>query len=297
MLRATSTVLLTLVILHAAACAEVVPSQVVRTKHFVIHYAAGAESAAQNAGAVAEKWRITLANRLKFEPQGTIPIYLYPDRRSFLKATGIEPGDSVVGVAHTRTLRVRIDASGLYADVDHIVPHELVHVFVSQRLRGYAVNLPVWMQEGLAKYLAEDWTRADEELLVDAASGGELLPLAQISAVFPSDRQKRSIAYVESYSVVSFMVERYSSQSIPDLLTELETGRPFNQALFYSNGVTPEKLEEEWRRFIFEKYNLNRWIKFASGLISAAMAIAAILAFRAMMIRKRRVAEEYDENR
>ena len=287
-------ILVFLILAGRTVCADV-SWRTVRTEHFIIHYAAGAESTADRARASAEKWYSILSAKLKFAPVGITPIYLYPDRPTFADATGFEPGDPIVGIAHTRTFRVRVDASGGFADVEHIIPHELVHVFVSRRLRGYAVRLPLWMHEGLAKYLASDWSGPDVDLLSDAASGGGIMPLQQISRVFPTDDRGRSIAYVESYSAVRYLVEKYGFQAILDLFTELEKTPTFDMAFFYSIGQEPAKFDQEWRDFLWEKYNLARWTRFGSAVAWIVMAILAVLAFRRRLIRKRRKALEMEE--
>jgi len=274
--------------------ADEVRWRVTRTKHFIIYYA-GAESTAKRAGSVAEEWHAALSRRLKFAPEGITPVYLYPDRRSFSEATGFEPGEGVVGTAHARTLRIRVDASGAFADVAHVIPHELVHVFISRRLRGYSSRLPLWMHEGLAKYLAEDWTGPDAELLADAATSGEILPLDRISKVLPMDERKRAVAYVQSYSAVQYMADTYGPESIPDLLSEIADGRTFGTALLYSIGVEPDRFEAEWRQYLWEEYKLGRWVKLGMGIASAVMSLLAILAFRARVIAKRRKAREMEE--
>ena len=288
-------VIVTTVFFAQVARAEKVKWRVTRTKHFIIYHAAGDESTAERAGSLAEESHAALSRKLEFAPGGITPIYLYPDRPSFAEATGVEPGERVVGMAHTRTLRIQVDASGAFADIAGVIPHELVHVFISRRLKGYSTRLPLWMHEGLAKYLAEDWTGADAELLADAAAGARILPFDQISKVFPPDEEKRSIAYVQSYSAVEHMVEKYSEESIPDLFSELEGGRPFETALFHTIGARPDKFEEEWRQYLWQKYKLDRWVKFGTGLISAIMGLLAILAFRARIIQKRRRAAEFEE--
>jgi len=267
-----------------------------RTTHFIIYYAAGDESTAHDAREVAEKWYAVLAKKLEFAPRGITPIYLYPDRQSFADATGFKPGESITGIAHTRTFKVRVDASGAFADVEHIIPHELVHVFISRKLRGYAVRLPLWMHEGLAKYLAHDWSGPDAELLGDAASGGEIMPLGRIARNFPTDERGRSVAYVESYSAVRYIVEKYEFQAVLDLLSEMEKQPTFDLALSYSIGQSPEKLDQEWRDFLWEKYSLARWMRFGTQLAWVVMAILAVLAFRARLIRKRRKALEMEED-
>lgn len=287
--------LIVLVLTVQAACAGEIEWRVTRTRHFLIYYAAGAESTAKRAGDVAEKWYATLSRRLNCSPRGLTPIYLYPDRRSFSEATGVEPGERIVGIAHTRVLRVRVDASGAFTDIAQVIPHELVHVFISQRLRWNSDRMPLWMHEGLAKYLAGDWTGPDAELLADAAAGGSILSLDRISRVFPADERKRSIAYVESYSAVKYMADEYSPASIPDLLSELEAGQPFKTALFNSIGRAPKEFEEEWRQYLWEEYSWARWGRLASGFAWFAMGLLAVLAFRARILQKRRKAREMEE--
>ena len=266
-----------------------------RTQHFIIYYSAGDASMAQRAGDVAETWYATLSNRLEFDPRGTTPIYLYPDRQSFADATGYKPGESVTGVAHISTRLVRVDASGAFSDVEHIIPHELVHIFVSRMLRGSVVRLPLWMHEGLAKYLAHDWSGPDAELLADAASGGEILPLRQLSREFPADEHARSVAYVQSYSAVRYIAEKYGFQALLDILVEMPKQPTFDKAFFYSVGQDPDKLDQEWRDSLWEKYSLARWGRLGSGIAWAVMAILAVLAFRARAIKKHRRALELEE--
>ncbi len=265
-----------------------------RTKHFLIYYSPDAVSKAKRAALVGERWHAILSEKLDFDPGGVIPMYLYPNRRSFSEATGAKPDESIVGMAHTRTLKVRVDASDTFAKIESIIPHELVHVFLSRRLKAFTSRMPLWMHEGLAKYLTGDWSPGDAELLREIGMTGRIIPLSRISQVFPDDDRERAIAYVESYSVVSFMVKRYSPECVPDLLSELSKGNLFSTALEYSIGIKPEKLEEEWRQYLWDEYGFDRWIRLGSATISLLMALFAILAFRARRLRKRRKAAELE---
>jgi len=296
MLRRVFAIILPAVLLPGlGACAEDGPWRTVRTTHFIIYYANGADSVARNAGSSAERWHSILSRKLDYSPGGVTPIYLYPDRRSFARAARIDPADTVVGLAHTRTLKVRVDASGTFASPETVIAHELVHVFISRRLRGYAHHMPLWMHEGLAKYLAGDWTHADAELLREVGSRSGIIPLGRISHVFPKDDRRRGIAYVESYSIVKYIADKYTPESIPDILAELAAGHPFPTALLYSIGVEPDVLERDWRQYLWEEYRPYRWFRLASAILSAAMAAFAILAFRSRIRRKRLKAAEFEE--
>lgn len=286
-------------LLFAIACTYAFGSpirwQVTRTTHFILHCSKGDEATAKRAGSIAEEWYGKLSVKFGAEPGVVTPVYLYPERRSFSDATGADPGDPIVGIAHSKLLDIKVDASGAYQDISRIIPHELVHIFVSRKLRGNYMRLPLWANEGIAKYFAHDWSPDDAELLVDAVSDGDILPWYSISASFPKDRRARSIAYVQSYSVIRHTAKKYTEESIIDLLTELEKGELFDKAVYYSLGMTPQDWESEWRQYVFEEYRSDRWFHIATTLASAVMALLAVLAYHARRVQKHRKAQEFEE--
>lgn len=289
-------IILVLVTLRAGnAHADAVKWRLMRTKHFTIYYPERHKVVAARAGKIAEGWHAILSRKLKFAPKAIVPIYLYPDRKSFSKAIGDAPSDTVVGMAQVHLLDIRVDASGAFADIARIIPHELVHIFVSAYLGANYFRLPVWMHEGLAKYYGKDWSGTDVELLADAASGNGLIPFKELALSFPAESKKRDIAYVESYSAVSYMAKTYTESSIPDLLYQIKDGQLFPTAMRYSIGVSPERFESDWRQHLLGEYNSNRWIRFATAFIWFGTSVVVVLAFRARLIQKRRKAREFEE--
>lgn len=281
-------------LLATQAYADSFEWQTIRTTHFVVYYTTGCKETAHKVAGICEEWHARLSHKMEYNPGGGIPVYLYPNRRLFADATGMDPADPVVGLAHTRTHKIRIDASGLFTEVEKVIPHELVHVFMSVQVRHNATHIPLWFSEGLAKYLADDWTVADAETLADAAARGRLLTLSQIAFVFPAERYERAVAYAESYSFLKYVADQRSPAIIPVLLEGLQRGETFEGAFRFSVGATPKEYEEEWRQYLWEEYSLARWSRLFSGVASALLAILAILAFRARVARKKLLAEEMD---
>ena len=183
-----------LLLAHAAAARmEGTDWRVTRTSHFIIYYANQSDAVAAKTRISAEKWYADLSGKLGFSPGGVTPVYLYPDRVAFSKATGVGRADTIVGLAHANVIRV--DASGVFADVESVLAHEMVHIFIVRRLHGNTARLPLWFHEGLAQYLTDDWSDADQEALVEAVSDGAILPLASITCLLytspsPRDRQR-----------------------------------------------------------------------------------------------------------
>ncbi|MHB1458675.1 MAG: peptidase MA family metallohydrolase [Armatimonadota bacterium] len=293
---------LIIIILSIQLCAsadDYTFSNTIRTTHFIIYYDTRQSDTAKRAGEIAERWHARLSEKLQIESAAITPIYLYPDRTAFSKATGIKPGDSIVGLAHTRALFIRIDASGAFEDISRVIPHELVHIFLSRILHADAANLPLWMHEGLAKYLSDDWSSGDADLLADIATSANFIAFNKLTNVFPSDSLGRSKAYVQSYSAIRFMAKKYSEKSLVDLLSEIAKGEDFSTAVKYSIGSTPDHFEADWRRYLMDRYRFGKWTNLWSGLVSAAMAFAALMAYKKYRDHKRQVikrmeAEETD---
>lgn len=281
-------ILLSCLIICTAA-ADNRPHNRLITPHFTIYYADNHEEQAQRAAQVAEAWYTKLSEQLKIRKQSKTPLFLYPDRRIFYAETGIKPRETIVGLAHTRTLSIKVDASGAFEDISRVIPHEIVHVLTFQKLRIRSINLPLWMHEGIAKYFSDDWSLANEEMLIDLASKGKLIPFSSLSNVFPSDEHGRDAAYVQSYSAVKFMADTYSRQSINDLLDEIAKGEDFHTALLYSIGITPDRFENDWRSFIIQKYGHRNWANLIQGAICGAIIIASALAYRNFLARRRRI--------
>lgn len=277
----------------AAARPDSVHWRVMRTDHFIIYYANRSASVAPETGLSAEKWYDRLSRKLGFAPGGVTPVYLYPDRVAFSRATGFGRADTIVGLAQAHIIRV--DASGAFADAEQVLAHEMVHVFIARRLYGNTGRLPLWVHEGLAQYLADDWGSADQDLLQEAASTGAILPLDRISVSFPEDERGRAIAYAESYSIVKYIADRYTLAALRDLISETRRGMRFETACLYSLGTEPQDLERDWRQFVWDRYGKQRWYTLGTAVVSAAMALFAVLAFRSRIIQKRRKAEEFEE--
>lgn len=269
-------------------------SNTMRTTHFIIYYDAKQYDTAKRAREIAERWHARLSKSLQIESAAITPIYLYPNRTAFLEATGIKPGDTIVGLAHTKSLFIRIDSSGGFEDISRVIPHELVHIFISRKLHADAGNLPLWMHEGLAKYLSDDWSPGDADFLADIATSANFIPLSKLTNVFPSDSLGRSKAYAQSYSAVRYMAKKYSEKSILDLISEIAKGEDFPTALRYSIGSTPEQFESDWRRYLMDRYRFGKWTNLWSGLVSAAMAFAALIAYMKYRAHKRQVIKKME---
>jgi Tol biopolymer transport system component len=130
------------------------------TEHFDIYFYPAESLAVADAAREAERWyvRHSLAMRDTFSKK---PIVLYADDPAFQQnnVTGFLP-EGIQGETEGSRSRALLYFSGAYWDDNHVLGHELVHVFqydIAGAQRGgmsAMERLPLWSIEGMAEYLS-----------------------------------------------------------------------------------------------------------------------------------------------
>ena len=135
------------------------------------------------------------------------------------------------------------------------VRHELVHL-----RQGSIVPLnltPAWFNEGVAVYLTGESHLTDRILLSRAIAQNRIIPLTEISDFLKYNRQQVSLAYIESTTVIEFLVQVYGFEVLPNLFRQLSQNRSFEQSLFLTIGIGIGELDSFWQKYILKRY---RWI-------------------------------------
>jgi hypothetical protein len=142
--------------------------QVLRTEHFNIHFYPEEESAVREAARMAERWYTRLSSVFGREFTERKSIILYADQADFQQTTVARGliGEGTGGFTEGLRTRVVLPFTGNFEDTDHVLGHELVHVFQYDILqerrtgqpeatyRSAPVELPLWFIEGQAEYLS-----------------------------------------------------------------------------------------------------------------------------------------------
>ena len=120
-----------------------------------------------------------------------------------------------------------------------VLQHEYVHLLVNMLTNG---RYPIWLNEGLAKYHARGLLNSEKEILLQAVKQNRYIPLKDLESNF-SYLHKRQIrlAYMESCSVVEFMIETYGMTKIKKLLHSLRMGKSFNESLICSLSTAKKR--------------------------------------------------------
>ena len=189
---------------------------------------------------------------------------------------------------------IDVDGSELYRPMEEVLDHEIAHIVVG-RVLGQAVEaLPRWMNEGIATHFSSPDDTTDIALLSDAVGDDRLIPLKSLSRSFGNPKTS-GLAYAQSGAVVGFLESTYGRGTTRRILRRTAETGDFNAAVQAVTGVPVAELYSSWEKRMYRTYAAWRWARRLPEAIWAAMALIAILAFVAMMRKKRRLARRYEE--
>ena len=140
-----------------------------------------------------------------------------------------------------------------YAWLDTL-SHEFTHYLVTQKGRN---SVPIWLQEGLAKFLETRWRGApglavDEMSLVllhKAAKDNKLIPFATMHpsiAKLPT-QEAAALAFAEVEAAIRMLYLHGGQQALTDLVAAMAAGARDEKAVSLAYGKTFAQFEKDWR--------------------------------------------------
>ena len=222
--------------------------RVLSTQHYDLHYYPAESLATADAARMAERWYTRLSGimRQQFNKK---PLVFYADHPDF-EQTNVIGGfidQSTGGVTEAGRNRVVMPFTGIYQENDHVLGHEMVHVFqydiaetpTSGGFQGLA-QLPLWLIEGMAEYLSvgrEDphtamWMR-------DAALRDDLPSIKKLTT------DPRYFPYRYGQALWAYIGGKWGDQAVSDVYRASLRGG-WDAALRRVVGVSSDSLSKEW---------------------------------------------------
>ncbi len=233
--------------------------KILRTEHFNIYYYGEMETIAEIGASYAEEIYAELTEKLNHVVTRKIPLIFYNTSIHF-QQTNITPGfipEGVGGFFEFLKGRVVIPSTGSLSDFRHVIRHELVHVFMTNKvfriLRDHRqptdVLPPLWFVEGLAEYLSTDIDAQAEMVMRDAVINNYFVGLKDIFKIYGS-----FLMYKEGQSFLEFVEDNYGEEKIFHLLDNFWLFRNFNDIIEFTFGKPIEEIDNEWRYYLKKKY-------------------------------------------
>lgn len=228
---------------------------------------------------VLERIRKSAGEDLGYIPESKVLIEIYPDIESFTSVTPLSRDSiSTTGtVAICQYNRIVISSPRLYIQgyswLD-TVSHEYIHYVLTK----YSKNrLPLWWQEGIAKYMESRWrteeggglTPWSRSILRNALVSGDIVTFEEMGNSFANLRSARraALAFAQVETMVEFIVKKYGKEALRRIIND------------YSNSVDGIRNDESILGMNLEQF-ISEWKKFALTIVKDSPAQAEVLSPR-----------------
>jgi hypothetical protein len=233
------------------------PFDVLETEHFSLYFYDQEREAAIDAARMAERWYDRYRKEFAHQYVDRKPIILYANQSDFAETNVIGGllGEATGGVTEPLRDRVVLPFTGVYGETDHVIGHELVHVFQfdiaqnpSDTLSIKLDQLPTWFIEGMAEYLSlgrEDpltamWMR-------DAALRDDFPSIKEMG------RNPRFFPYRFGEAFWAFVGGTWGDEAVRDLYDSAGHDG-LDKGIRNVLGVSTDSLSSMWKRASIEFY-------------------------------------------
>src|SRR5438552_1320965 len=257
--------------------------KILKTEHFDIYYYDREADVVNDVGRMAERWYARYS-RLFNHSFTRKPIVLYANPADFQQTTTTPEiiGQGTGGFTDPFMNRVVLPLTGDYAENDHVLGHELVHVFqfdvaasmTNNRRRFNLEALPLWLVEGMAEYFSKGridpltamWIR-------DATIHNRMPDLRKLT------RDPYYFPYRYGQALLAYIGGRFGDDAVVRLF--LAAGSVGPEAAFErATGIPARQIFTDWQESAREMYNPvveDRPFTLGSPLIGSKRGIRGYL--------------------
>ena len=198
---------------------------------------------------IAEDALVSIQQDVRFTITDRISIIVYNAKNDFQQTNvvGAYMPEGVGGVTELYKNRIVIPFEGEWEKFRHVIHHELVHAVLNDKFYGGSVQslisnniqveLPIWMNEGLAEFEAYDGYNVETDMFIrDAVIGGYMPEIYELGGYF---------AYRGGQAFYWYVAENYGRDKIGELLDRIRTSS-LDEAFQRSFGMGIEDFSEQF---------------------------------------------------
>ena len=246
--------------LAQAGADEVKGDEAHESAHFVVYTRPGKDALlVPYALEALEKAYAALTQDLGYSPPAKVRVEVYETAQALARVSPLTVAEikasGTIALCKYNRLMITSPRALLrgYAWLDTL-SHEFVHYLVTRKGRN---AVPIWLQEGLAKFLETRWRGApgqavDETstaLLTRAARDRKLITFA---AMHPSiaklpTQEMAALAFAEVESAIKLLHQRGGQQALTELVAAMANGFSDENAVAQAYGKPFAHFEQEWR--------------------------------------------------
>jgi hypothetical protein len=211
-------------------------------------------------------------------------------------AAGVPAWAAGIALPSAGEIIVRMDRIGSYGrrQLMSVIEHELTHLTVAAALPRRGRELPPWLREGIACFVAHEWEWRDVVVVWTSGLGSIEHPFAALDATLSEGEPSQAIAYAGSLAAVGFLQREYGEDFLKRLLSGMRGGASFESAFLAQTGVAVDDAERAWARDLRRP---RRWILWITSALTLWIGITLLilLAYAIKRYRSRRQIERWRE--
>ena len=232
------------------------------TEHFIFRFEEGPdEILIHYAEEVLEKSYRVLGKILNYYPKEKVLVEIYPDQKPFaqispLTLKDIRTSGTVALCKYNRIMMISPGSLVRGFNWMDTLSHEYVHYILTKKSHNH---LPLWMHEGLAKYLETHW-RGDkqylspimETVLSNALKNNYRVPL---ESMMPSLAKLKTaedvqLAYAEVSSMMEYLAAIKGINIFSQILQDLAYGAEFKDIFLKHVGYDLTQFQNNWESWV-----------------------------------------------
>jgi hypothetical protein len=224
--------------------------KVFETEHFEIYFYDETDEAIRDVAMMAERWYQRHSRTFLREFHEKKPLIFYANDADFHQTNAIsgELGEGTGGVTESLKERVVMPLTGIYAETDHVLGHELVHSFQydiglsSTDSTRFALGaFPLWVIEGTAEYLSVGREDSHTAMWLRDAAMHDNLPTAEQLTREPHNY----FPYRYGQAYMAYIGGKYGDTAVTSLF-KIGGRAGLDSAFVYALGIQADSLSNEW---------------------------------------------------
>jgi len=230
----------------------------IQGKHFDVYYYDSTYNLAVFTALKAEQALQKIENALNYKMSQRVSIIVYNSHNEFQQTNVIESylPEGVGGVTELYKNRGVLPYMGNMSQFRHVIHHELVHAVLNDMFyggtiqtaisTGNMVNIPIWMNEGLAEYLSIGGLDVHTDMFMrDVSLSESLTDLRSMDNYY---------AYRGGQAFYWYVADKYGEQKVGDLINRLKVTGEADRAFKSAFNMNLEDFSEQWKKDMKKYY-------------------------------------------
>jgi hypothetical protein len=297
-LRRARALLLSLVLASAAlapAFADETRTRVLDPFPVTIRYQPRHSRVAERVDQIAREELPRLLSEVGLSELRPIEIVVTDDAREYDASLTRQLPNWGVAFAILEEQRILVDvqkATRAYNSLDEVVPHELSHLLVRQRVPD--AQLPIWFAEGLAQWQAREWSLFDSWQLMQGVWSGSAPRVSELGRQYPADEARAQDAYRISYAAFTELFAEVGFAKLPEFLGVIEEKQSFSEGFAAYWGFTTADYAAYFQDDMERRYK-SKALALQSGPLFGFAALIFVAAIIRQTMKRRRKFEQLEE--